>query len=97
MSLTRFHLTQQAYILTSNMMELASAIDPYGPHFPDPEVIQAVTDMMNDLKQGNVADYIEQIDEIRTNNEDCEEIAKDAADLIEELKEYKKAYEEVTK
>lgn len=88
-------LKEQAYIITSSLMELRDMVDPYGPQFPDPVIINVVHETVNDLINGNTEFIMEQLDEIAEGYADDEQVAGAVAELAEDLHEYMDMYKEV--
>ena len=97
MKYTEWHLEQQAYIITSSIMELFDSIDDYGPKYPDPVIIQTTYATVKDLLSGNIEDVMDSVKNVIEDDEDGDynEIHKMAAEIIEDLEEYANMYNEV--
>jgi hypothetical protein len=89
-------LDNQAFIITSCMMELCEDIDPYSISATSSEYIESVYTMVTDLQNGSTESYTETLAEIVDDYSDDEDIVKQANDLIEDLTEYKAAFAKAT-
>lgn len=87
-------LREQAYIITSEMVELYQEMDPYGPQFPDPIIISTVCETVAQLMDGNTADLMDNLEEIKQ-NEDDDDIMRSVTEITEDIKDFMDMYKEV--
>lgn len=85
-----YDLGNAVYCITSNYTEFFRDYDPYGCSLSDPEAIMSIHQMITDLEAGNVAPYIDILQDIESDDEDT---AETIADLIEYLSDYKADYD----
>lgn len=83
------NIDTQVYILVSTLYEICEELEPYDPKFPDPEIVQAVVQTVEDFKNGDVDCYIDMLTEYMDNMEDDEPLHGEIADMIEDLKQLK--------
>lgn len=88
-------LNEQAYIITSSIMELHEKVDPYGPQFPDPTIINIIHETVTDLINGKTDVILDSLNGLLEEYEGDEEIGNDVDELVADLHDYIDMYKEV--
>lgn len=88
-------LNEQAYIITSSIMELHEKVDPYGPQFPDPTIINIIHETVTDLINGKTDVILDSLNHLLEEYEGDEEIGNDVDELVADLHDYIDMYKEV--
>lgn len=90
-----YSLESDLFIIVAEYDEFFYNYDPYGISRGSDEYIRCIYSMVNDLAAGNIDCYIEPLEEIHGYCVDADdaETARDAAELIETMKEFKQDYE----
>lgn len=91
-----FTLSNTAYSLISQYMELAYELNPYDfcGHY-DVEVIEIIHSMAEDFSNGEISGHIDALTDVLEETEDNEEIHDRVSGLLEEFKEWQDDYNDL--